>query len=274
MMPEFQRAESEADLSDPPIRDAATIILVREGTDGVEVLTVRRARDAAFAPGAYVFPGGRVDDADGEIPVTGRDSDECSRLVGSDLGAAFWGAAARETFEESGVLIATTASGETPAVDIAVERRRVHSGERRFADLLADVSAGVDAGRIAFVARWITPRGEARRFDTRFFLAMGPDGAEAVHDDHETTAAHWVRPAELLASAGRGEVFILPPTMANLSWLAGFDSVDAALEAGFARSVDVVAPKIIFGDDGEISIEFEGGEPPVVVRPARNVSDP
>lgn len=240
------------------IRDAATVLVVRDGSEGPEVLMVRRTTKAAFAAGAMVFPGGAVDAADRAIAAS-------ARVAGRDLPpeeAAFWVAALRETFEEAGLLVGRSGAGPT---DLSALRARLLDGEADFAACLEAADAILDCSRIPYLSRWVTPKGETRRFDTRFFMVAAPEGQVAAHDRHETTAAVWVAPAAALRRSRAGELFLLPPTMAHLSWLAEHASTDAAIEAGLAKAVEVERPKVVPRDDGALVLRLSDRD--LILRP-------
>lgn len=221
-----------------PAKPAATILLARDD-DGIEVFVLRRTTNAAFAAGMYVFPGGKVDDIDGAEAIEpfcdGLDDAEASRVLGVDHGGlAYFVAAVRECFEESGILLARRRDGGAPMPDDA-DRRAVHAGDMsmealcRAHDLVLDVSA------VRYVAHWVTPVGEgARRFDTRFFLAAAPADQEGLHDDAETVDSRWVRPLEAIAQAEAGELVMMPPTIANLRFVGEHATVAEALAAADA----------------------------------------
>ncbi|MFM8266724.1 MAG: NUDIX hydrolase [Ilumatobacteraceae bacterium] len=199
-----------------PVQPAATVMLVRDGEPGLEVFMLRRTTQAVFASGMYVFPGGRVDPADGE---------------GDD---AFLVAAIRECFEEAGVLLATGADDAVLPADHPVldARRTVHAGDVDLRQLVDTHGLRLRTDALTWVSHWVTPRGErARRFDTRFYLAVMPEGQHSVHDDTETVASLWIRPDDALARGERGELQLMPPTIANLHFLADHGTVTAALEA-------------------------------------------
>ena len=239
-----------------PARPAATVMLVRDANPGVEVFVLRRTSGAAFAAGMFVFPGGRVDDADGgeaiEPFVHGMDDATASDLLGIERGGlAFWVAAIRESFEESGVLIAhARRGGPPPAMD--AERDAVHRNELSMIELCRRHDLVLDAGSLRYVAHWVTPVGETpRRFDTRFFLAVAPAGQVGVHDDSETVDSRWVRPGDALRDVERGELLMLPPTMANLRFLEGCARAeDAIAKADAAGRPPRIQPKIRRGADG------------------------
>ncbi|MEI7548063.1 MAG: NUDIX domain-containing protein [Actinomycetota bacterium] len=221
-----------------PIRPAATVMLLRDTPPGLEVFMLRRHSAMAFAGGVYVFPGGRVDDADG----TG---DE-----------AFVVAAIRECYEEAGILLAVDADGGTvsdghPAL---AHRVGVHDGTVDVRMLVAEHGLRLATDALPWVAHWITPKGEtARRFDTRFFMVASPAGQTSHHDDTETVASMWVRPSAAITEHGAGDLQLLPPTIWCLRELARFNSVAEAMAWG--RSVgtpDCVMPKLRYGTEGKV----------------------
>lgn len=255
------------DPSTVPVRDAATVMLVRDGDDGLEVFMMKRNLGASFAGGMYAFPGGAVDEADRtaevEALVDGRTDAEASRLLELERGGiAFWIAVIRECFEEAGVLLAIGADGATVRLDgsaevearFAAARRAVHDGSLPLLELCRSEGLRLELTEVQYVAHWITPVGERRRFDTRFFVAAAPDGQTPLHDGSETVESLWVRPADALERQGRKELALLPPTVAMLQWLAPFADVDAAIAAGSAIGIPpCILPVIEFGVDGRIT---------------------
>lgn len=207
---------------DVPIEPASTLMLLRDGVDGLEVLMLRRTTKLRFAAGHYVYPGGRVDAADGEI-----ESNE-----------AYAFAAVRECFEEAGVLLAVDASGAPVAADHPVFDRRIDVLEDRvaFHELLQSHGLRAATDSMIWCARWIAPKGVfARRFDTRFFVAPHPEGQAWGHDDGETVASEWVRPEVALAHHAANEWELMPPTFFTLHELARHADVASALAS--ARTV-------------------------------------
>jgi 8-oxo-dGTP pyrophosphatase MutT (NUDIX family) len=223
------------------VRDAATVMLVRDGDHGLEVLMVRRHLRAAFVAGAYVFPGGAVDDADRhtdlEAVCEGRSDGEASAVLGLDApsgGLAYWVAAVRECFEEAGVLLAYDRAGRIvdfrdPEVEarFVAHRRAVDRGQRRLVDVCAEEGLRLAVDGMHYFSHWITPVGAPRRFDTRFFVSLAPEGQVPLHDARETIAQVWVRPADALAHHRAGHWELILPTQRSLEALARFD--DAAL---------------------------------------------
>jgi 8-oxo-dGTP pyrophosphatase MutT (NUDIX family) len=238
----------EFDPASVPIRPAATVMLVRDTIGSLEVFMMRRTTKAAFAGGMYVFPGGAVDETDG------------SRGDSTRRDSSYEMASIRECFEEAGVLLACDRDGCTVRFDspdvqsrFAAYRHTVHAGERSMTSVLDAEGLTPRLDDLAWVAHWITPFGEVRRFDTRFFVAAMPEDQDPLHDDIETVDSLWVRPSDALERAASGELLMLPPTVANLRFLADHRNVDDVMDA--ARRVGTpprILPKVVWGDDGRI----------------------
>ena len=227
----------------PPAVDATTIVLLRDGTAGLEVLLMRRPDSMAFAPGMHVFPGGRVDMAQdsrppvhGTIPVgPGTDGDVARALIVAGV---------RETFEEAGILLAVDRSGRPAAPDGDWARdRQLSESSAAFPAVLARRRLSIQADGLVPVAHWITPEVEARRYDTRFLVAALPSGQEVDAHATETDSAHWVVPAQALAEHWAGRLAMLPPTVAVLDDLAGQRSVGDALSWARTREVVPLMPR-------------------------------
>lgn len=242
------------------IRTAATVMLVRDATDGesgVEVFMMRRTGRASFAAGMYVFPGGRVDAADGideiEPFCSGLDDADASRQLGMESGGlAYWVAAIRECFEEAGILLAAKRDGSALTLEDD-DRHGVHDGTLSMLDLCKRDDLVLDVSTTQYVDHWLTPIGEARRFDTRFFVTEAPAGQDGLHDDKETVESLWIRPAEALRMHADGELMMMPPTVKNLRWLDDFDTATAAVDAGEAITDPIkILPKARFDDAGKM----------------------
>lgn len=240
-------------------RPAATVVLLRDSPAGPEALLLLRQRRTGFVPGAYVFPGGRLDAADGDERLAellrGLDSPEPPR--------AYWVAAAREVFEETGVLLARTATGE-PAPDAHTEpvlgaaRHALLEDRTSLYDVLTAGSLRLDLAPVVYFAHWITPVVEPRRFDTRFFLAALPPGQEARHDPREMDDALWLTPAAALARFHEGTLPMVFPTVHSLELLAGYRSVAEALDGFRGCVVRTVLPRLAHGPHGvELVIDPE-----------------
>jgi 8-oxo-dGTP pyrophosphatase MutT (NUDIX family) len=261
---------AEFDPQAVPVRPAATVMLLRDGADGCEVFMMRRTLAAVFAGGLYVFPGGAVDDADRSEEVArwcdGRDdADASARLQLPAGGLGFWIAAIRECFEEAGVLLARPAAGGGPvrfdeaavAARFNRDRHAVHDGSLRLVELCQREGLRLTAGDIHYVSHWITPVGEPRRFDTRFFVARAPQAQEPLHDDGETIDSFWIRPADALAREQAGDLAMLPPTISNLQFLAPHATAAEALAAAAeVRTPPTILPELHVDEHGRVRIVF------------------
>lgn len=235
-MSTFHRNEHVEDAAAVPVRDAATVLLIRDAPD-LEVLMVQRASRLVFAANAWVFPGGRVDRADADdAERVGRNlhDAEASAMLGVDSGGlAWWFAAIRETIEEVGMLLGT------PVVDPElVARLRTtldEQGSEGFCELLERHDISLDLSALHEVARFLTPVGPPRRFDTRFFLAAAPTQQDPCHDESEITATQWIRPDEAMAQWRAGELELMAVTHRMLACLDRFDSTAEALASAASR---------------------------------------
>jgi 8-oxo-dGTP pyrophosphatase MutT (NUDIX family) len=251
-------------------RPAATVLTLRDATNGYEILMLRRNIRSDFVGGAHVFPGGAVDDTDtnAEHLVYGVSDEAASRRLDLDRGGlAFYVACLRELFEEAGLLIACDDAGRavnlTDPHDVArmaAHRRAVNAGELDFLSMIEGEGLRLDLRGLEYVAHWITPVGPPRRYDTRFFVALAPNGQFATHDAGETVADLWVRPHEALGAHARGEFEMMFPTVRNLQAIAHFSSSDEVLDyARSLRSIVPVRPQIV-ERDGAMVIVTPGDE--------------
>lgn len=253
-----------------PLRDAATVLIVRDGDDGLEVFMLRRNLKSDFVGGAYVFPGGAVDPPDRGLDLErwcrGRSDAEASQRLGIvEGGLAFWVAAIRESFEESGVLLAYDTDGDLVRLDdpataerFVAHRRAVDQGERSLVSVCEEEDLTLAVDTMWYFGHWITPEGAPRRYDTRFFLAAAPPAQTPLHDDREVIANLWIRPADALARYAAGELAMLPPTLASLRAIEPSVTAAEALAAA-AEIVDVptVQPRVI-QDEGGVRIVMPG----------------
>jgi 8-oxo-dGTP pyrophosphatase MutT (NUDIX family) len=209
-----------------PARQAATVILLRGGSDALEVLLVKRTPQARFMGGVWVFPGGAVDP--GDLSPDGSDAAEensagdPSRQDGAVAERALRVAAARELREEAGIALA-------------------------------------DPGALVEFSRWITPAEVRTRFDTHFFLAPLPDGQEPRVDGEECVDLGWFTPQAALDAHDAGEILLVFPTIKHLEQLVAFPSVDALLTHARGREVRPIQPKVVV--DGEVARVLLPGEP-------------
>ncbi len=232
---------------------AATVILIRDSADGPQILMVERGENLAFAGGALVFPGGRIDPAD---LVTARNPDLASGFaLLDDIDAAARIACCREALEETGVLL-TSGAAPDPAA-LASARARLSEAPDAdeacsFAAMLAALGHRVDAARFMPFARWEPPAAAPikRRFDTRFYLADAAATADAAisPDGHEAVAIHWITAALVLDREARGEAALVFPTKCNLQRLGQYGSVAAIMAAAASREPPYIQPEIISRD--------------------------
>jgi glyoxylase-like metal-dependent hydrolase (beta-lactamase superfamily II)/8-oxo-dGTP pyrophosphatase MutT (NUDIX family) len=215
-------------------RSAATLVLLRAADAGPEVLMIQRVQNAAFLGGAYVFPGGALDDTDADARsfrrVVGLTDVEASARLGlPQKGLAYWVAAMRECFEEAGVLLAVTRDGR----EVAPETAQALSRKASFIEMLEKEDLYLPADRVAYYGHWITAPGRSRRFDTRFFVAQAPAGQQGSHDAAEAVHHVWIRPRAALERGEKGEIELVPATQYTLRDMGRFAEPRLAFE--FAR---------------------------------------
>jgi 8-oxo-dGTP pyrophosphatase MutT (NUDIX family) len=231
-------------------RDAATVMLLRPAAAGLEVYMLRRKASMAFAPGAFVFPGGSVDarDAEERIAWAGPEASEWGHVFDAPekLARALVCAAVRETFEESGVLLAGPSAdsvvADTTNPDWEQDRHALIDRSISLAELLARRKLVLRSDLLRPWSRWITPVIEPRRFDTRFFAAALPPGQRTRDVGGEASQVAWVGPADGLAAGKRREIRLFPPTAVTLSELAACGSPEDALTS--PRHVVPVIPTV------------------------------
>jgi 8-oxo-dGTP pyrophosphatase MutT (NUDIX family) len=245
-------------------RPAATVLLLREGRESVEVLLIRRHEKLAFMGGMWVFPGGAVSAADASAAVLARIPEasrtDCARLhtlqgeaIPEREYLSLMIAACRETFEETGVLLASDSAGRPCDNDrsarLQEERRAVASQPEVFPELLRAEDLFLRVDRLVYWAHWITPSVVPRRFDTRFFLAPVPSDQRVVIDTTETVDHAWMSPAALVATATAGNMPVSHPTLYNLmeldASLQEHGSLQGLLAAEAQRSVVAILPKMV-----------------------------
>ncbi len=265
--PERIRALARGELAPVVPRRAATVLLLRDTAPGggPAVHMLRRRASMAFAAGAYAFPGGGVDPRD-ERPVrwAGPALDDWAGLLGVGPAAAqaVVCAAVRETFEESGVLLAgpdeESVVADTTGEDWEADRAALVAHDLAFADFLARRGLVLRTDLLRPCARWITPEFEERRYDTWFFLAVLPAGQRTRDVSGEADRTAWLRPAEAVAGYDRGDLMMLPPTIAVLRDLLPYDSADEAMAAGSARDLTPVIATATVDASGEIVLTWPG----------------
>ncbi|MGV9825204.1 NUDIX hydrolase [Gordonia sp. NPDC003429] len=247
----MSQSESVGAAAVAPLRDAATVVLVRDGVSGVEVFLQRRVQQMAFAGGMTVFPGGGVDvrDSDADPAWTGPDARWWAARFSTtpDLAQALVCAAVRETFEECGVLLASRADGTfADPASLRDDRDALVAKEFSFAEFLRRRELTLRADLLRPLAHWITPKNEKRRYDTRFFLAAVPAGQTPDDATSEAEVARWAGARDALAAWESGKHFLLPPTWAQLTEVARFDSVDDLLDA--EHPIEPIEPDVSVGE--------------------------
>jgi 8-oxo-dGTP pyrophosphatase MutT (NUDIX family) len=233
-------------------------VLLRDRSDGIEAYLLRRQTSMAFAAGMYVFPGGGVDarDADASIAWAGPSPAQwAERLgVGEPLARELVSAAVRETFEESGVLLAGSSQSSVVADvsgdDWEADRVALECRELSFAELLQRRGLVLRTDLLAAWTHWITPEFEPRRFDTRFFVAALPAGQRTRDIFGEADRVAWMAPQDAVSGVDSGEMAMLPPTYVTCSDLVGFTSGAEVLAAAGDRSIRPVLPRLSRDVDG------------------------
>ena len=241
---------------------SATVMLLRDSALGPEVLMMRRHGNSNVLGGVHVFPGGKLDGADGEVAEELFDQPLqhlLQALKQEDLdaktAAALYITALRETFEECGLLLC---DGVAPQV--LLQARALLRDGQAFAAVLQQLGLPLQTRHLVPWSRWITPRVPSvspKRFDTRFFVAQAPQGQEALHDDHEATETVWLSPAQALRQYWERQIELAPPQILSLSQLARFDSVAAVLAAARNRPPALIEPSP-FDQDGQRVICYPG----------------
>ena len=238
-------------------RLAASVILARDTPHGIEVLLLQRHPDSRFSPGAFAFPGGRVEIEDSAPDVEAR----CRGLTRAaaarsmpdvrppERAIGFWVAALREAFEEAGLLLAYDAGGRPADLaslgDVGARRARCRADSAAFARMLAELDLTLATDCVAYWAHWITPEERPVRYDTRFFVTAARPDQSAEPDGHEMVSARWMAPRAALTRHRAGE-FVLPlPTQRILATVAEHRGVDDVLGAARGREIRPVRPRIV-----------------------------
>ncbi len=261
------RAKYSSGMTSARPLEAATVVLLREASPGLETFLVRRHRASGFMAGAFVFPGGKFDATDeSEKLLQATSEGERARLAARleptppdalspkrAVGLAI--ATVRELFEEAGVLLARREPGGQMLGDEDTRRWRQEllGGSLDFGTLVEREGLELALDHLEYWDHWITPSLEPRRFDTRFFLARLPTGQVAEIDDKETTEARWLGASAALAAHRGGELFLPPPTERTLEGLVGIDNFEAVAREAAQRVVAPILPKLHL-EDGNATI--------------------
>lgn len=262
--PDLIRAHAAGELAPATPRRAATVLLLRDGAEagGPEVHMLRRRTSMAFAGGAYAYPGGGVDPRD-EQPVRWAGpspADWAARLGVAEPAEAqaIVCAAVRETYEEAGVLLAGPDAGtvvsDTTGDAWETDRAALVARKLSFAEFLDRRNLVLRSDLLGAWARWITPEFEPRRYDTWFFVAALPGGQRTRNASSEADRTVWIRPSDAAAGYDRGELLMMPPTIATLRSLTVYGSGRAALAAAADRDLTpVLAEARLVGDEVVLS---------------------
>ena len=241
----------DLDPNRPPVtpKDAATIVVLRNGDDGVEMFCVERHRKSGFMGGAIVFPGGKVDGADsaeswGEL-TTGL-SERAASLAPTPVEArAFAVAAVRELLEEAAMLpVADDAIDDASAQSLRADWESASRSSASFESFIRGRDLRLDTRRLEALSRWVTPTAEARRFDARFYVMRCPEGQRGAHDRRETTESFWASPRRILARWEAGEIMLAPPTSRTIQLLEGAAHVDEAIQIARREPLEAVCPHL------------------------------
>lgn len=235
---------------DTPPLPAATVMMLRDTPQGFEVFLLRRHSDSAVLGGAYVFPGGKVDQTDSTDTLVTRLNQAPTHLhkalnepeLSPHTAAGLFVAAIREVFEESGVLFAQAANGKTAQLRAALCADR-HAAD--FESLVLSHDLHLDTQSLRPWSRWVTPRMpsvQRKRFDTRFFVAIAPSDQIAAHDNHETTDSLWVQPREALNRYWRQDIELAAPQIMTLAHLSRFDTTAQVLQFASEHKPAVIQP--------------------------------
>lgn len=241
-----------------PARPAATVIMLRDGADGLEVFLLKRHGLSDVLGGAFVFPGGKVDRLDAELDMAAHLDQPPGELHAAlnepDIdvltAAGLYVAAVREVFEESGILFAQGATHEHAARATALLREG-----RALDDMLARMQLRLQTSSLAPWSRWITPVVPSvtnKRFDTRFFVAAVPAGQTAIHDNHEATESIWLRPRAALEQYRNDHIVLAPPQIMTLAHLTRFGDVQQAMADARSRKPPVIQPEPFEHDGGRV----------------------
>jgi len=256
-----------------PLRQAATVLLLRDGAPGLEVHLLRRTAGMPFAGGMTAYPGGGVDERDGGTDIAW--AGPSPAMWAADLASDERGArelvcaAVRETFEEVGVLLAgptaDTVVADVSGADWEAQRQALLARELSLAELLAARGLVLRADLLRPFAHWVTPPQEGRRYDTRFFTALLPAGQEARDVSGEADEAVWCTPARALQEHRAGARPMLPPTVHTLGQLSVFPDAAAALAGSPPAPLQPIMPTLVEEPGGRVAVLPDGTRIPLVV---------
>jgi len=238
-----------------PPKDAATVVLVRDGANGVEIFCVERSKQSRFLGGAIVFPGGKLDASDAEgawnALATPPRAPRPSKVPFANDEAhlrALAIAACRETLEEAAML--HVCGGSVSQDELFALRAELAEDPTALRAFLARRSLRLDLDALHPLARWVTPEAESRRYDARFFVAVAPAGLSGAHDEHETMASFWATPGEVLRRWEAGEVQVAPPTHRTIALLSTCATTTDVLALAAQSCLDPICPRLVQQTEG------------------------
>jgi 8-oxo-dGTP pyrophosphatase MutT (NUDIX family) len=246
-----------------PVRDASTVVLLRDAKAGLEVFLIKRSGLSDVLGGAYVFPGGKLDAADAIEDMPNR-LDQTPQALHSALNesalthhqaAALYVAALREAFEECGVLFA-----ENAGLEVTAQAAQLLKEGGNFADALAQLGLRLQTQHVQPWSRWITPKIASvatKRFDTRFFIAAVPKNQTAVHDNYEATESVWLAPRTALEQYWNNEIALAPPQIMSLAHLSHHGTVASVMAEARSKPPAVIEPEP-FDYEGIRTITYPG----------------
>ncbi|MEV6393906.1 NUDIX hydrolase [Streptomyces sp. NPDC051907] len=264
--PDRIRALASGELTAVPPKRAATVMLLRDTADGgPAVHMLRRRTSMAFAGGAYAYPGGGVDPRDDDHLVrwAGPSLQEWAARLGAEPAEAqaIVCAAVRETYEEAGVLLAGETAdsvvSDTTGADWEADREALVARDLSFADFLDRRGLVLRSDLLGAWARWITPEFEPRRYDTWFFVAALPEGQRTRNASTEADRTVWIRPSEATAGYDRGELLMMPPTVATLRALTAYGTAASAVAAAADQDLAPVLAQARL-EAGEVVLTWPG----------------
>ena len=256
--------ENHEIINTPPV-DAASVLLLRDSDEGLQVLLMRRAQASQVLGGAYVFPGGKVDAADHDLAALQSLSEAPEQLrqrldeatLAPERAAGLFMAALREAFEECGVLAGQDAGGSALATQL-----RTQVGHSGWHQSLRQQGQALRTEALLPWSRWITPRQPAvtnKRFDTRFFLTRIDADQHASHDNFETTDSVWLTPRQALSRYAAGDMDLVAPQIMSLYQLKAHRTVDEALHEARQRPPALIEPHPV-SEDGKRILTYPGDE--------------
>lgn len=243
------------------LRQASAIILVRDSSTGIEVCMLRRSASSKFAAGAYVFPGGVVEESDAQLDtdhfINGIHEQES---IQHKALRQYKTAAVRETLEESGILVSTSMGDKALG---SKQRENFQNGIISLDVLLKELGVKIDLNGLIFYDHWITPEGAPIRFDTRFFLAGYSGHQELIHNEQEMNSSCWASSRDIIDQYERKQIKLMPVTHVQLKRLSEFSTIEALFGAAKKSvNIDPILPVLNYSDSGEVisvSIPLIGG---------------